>query len=102
MAGYAYIWEYEVPVEHGGAFERAYGPEGDWVRLFRGAPGYVRTELHRDRARPGRYVTIDWWESEADWRAFREGRAREFEQLDARCAALTTREAEIGRFDAVE
>ena len=48
--GYAYIWEYTVRPERVAEFEQAYGPDGEWVRLFRRAGGYVRTELHRDRA----------------------------------------------------
>lgn len=98
-ASYVYLWEYEVPPEQADAFERAYGPEGTWVQLFRKATGHLRTELHRDRERPGRYLTIDYWESEAAWRVFRERFAAAFEELDRECAALTLEEVEIGRFE---
>lgn len=101
MPGYMYAWEYEVAPEHQAAFLEAYGPEGTWVQLFRGAPGYVRTELFRDRARANRFVTLDYWESESAWRAFRERFAAEFEALDARCARITQHEAELGRFESV-
>lgn len=100
MAGYMYAWEYEVAPEHHAAFLEAYGPEGTWVRLFRRAPGYVRTELFRDRGRANRFVTLDYWEAESAWRAFRERFAAEFEAIDRACEALTAREAEIGRFEA--
>jgi quinol monooxygenase YgiN len=99
MTAYAYLWEFLVAPEHADAFLRAYGPGGDWVLLFRGAAGYVRTELHRDVTNPQRFLTIDYWESEAAFRAFRASRALEFEALDARCAAFTTSEREIGRFE---
>lgn len=98
-AGYTYIWEYLVAPSRVDDFQRAYGPEGDWVQLFTEAPGYLRTELHRDRANPWRFVTIDYWESEGAWKAFRIRFAERFEALDARCASLTTRETEIGRFE---
>jgi heme-degrading monooxygenase HmoA len=98
---HARVWEYEVAPEQAAAFERTYGPWGDWVRLFNEGPGYLRTELYRDRSRPGRYVTIDWWASEADWRSFRARRAGAYEDLDRRCAELTTREAELGSLDSV-
>ena len=39
-AGYVYVWEFVVAPEQAGAFEEAYGPEGEWVRLFRGGRGY--------------------------------------------------------------
>ena len=99
MAQYMYAWEYEVADGHLDEFLRAYTPDGLWVQLFRRAPGYIRTELFRDRVRPSRFVTLDYWESESAWRAFRERFAAEFEALDERCEALTLSEREIGRFE---
>jgi len=98
---YVYIWEFIVAAEHTGAFERAYGPAGDWVQLFRRGAGYLRTELHRDREQPQRFVSIDYWESKEAWEAFRARFADEFEALDAKGAEWTTHEAEIGRFEPV-
>jgi heme-degrading monooxygenase HmoA len=96
--GYAYIWEYSVRPECVAAFEDAYGPNGAWVRLFKQAPGYVRTELHRNRRSPNRYVSIDYWHSAEAWEAFRESRSAEFEVIDAECEALSLDEQEIGVF----
>ena len=101
-AAYVYMWEYLVAPDHIDAFKRAYGPSGSWIQLFRRAPGYIRTELHQDRSHPGRFVTIDYWESPAAWEAFRSRFGDEFEVLDAKCEAFTTREREIGRFEPVE
>ena len=98
---YVYIWEFIVAPEQRDAFERTYGPSGDWVQLFRRATGYLRTELHRDRSQPQRFITIDYWESKEAWEAFRTRFAHEFEALDGKCAAWTTHEAEIGRFEPV-
>ena len=81
------------------AFERTYGPAGDWVQLFRRAPGYLRSELHRDRSNPQRFVTVDYWESESAWQAFRSRFAEEFRKLDERGEELTVYESEIGRFE---
>lgn len=96
MSGYVYVWEYTVEAEHAAAFESAYGSDGDWVRLFRRASGYLRTELYRDRLAAGRYVTIDHWDSHRAWLRFREDMAEEFESLDARCERLTVGERELG------
>lgn len=101
-ASYMYMWEYLVAPEQVGAFERTYGPSGEWVELFRHAPGYVRTELHRDRSNPQRFITIDYWDSESAWRQFRTGFSEQFQDLDARCEEFTTRESEIGVFEPVE
>ena len=98
-AGYVYVWEFMVERERERDFERAYAADGEWVRLFRQATGYIRTELLRDRANPSRFVTIDYWASEAAFAAFRSRFAKEFEALDARFAAWTTSEKEVGRFE---
>jgi heme-degrading monooxygenase HmoA len=100
--GYAYVWEFIVVPGHIASFERAYGPEGDWVRLFRRAPGYLRTELLKDTSRPGRYLTVDAWESRAHFETFRAQFASEFEALDAKCEGWTLSETEIGKFDALQ
>jgi heme-degrading monooxygenase HmoA len=99
--GYAYIWEYSVRPECVADFEKAYGPSGPWVELFRRAGGYVRTELHRDRRNANRYLTIDYWESAEAWEAFRSGKSSEFEAIDARCEGFTLEEHEIGRLDPI-
>ena len=95
--GYAYVWEYLVRPECVGAFEEAYGPNGPWVDLFNRASGYVRTELHRDRRNPNRYVTIDYWDSDVAWEAFRTAMSLEFEAIDVRCQDFTVEEREIER-----
>jgi hypothetical protein len=97
-AGYMYLWEYRVRAECVPAFLRAYGAEGDWVRLFRQAPGYLRTELHRDLGDPARFVTIDYWESREALETFHGLVSVEWERLDARCAEWTLYERELGRF----
>ena len=96
-----YAWEYLVPPDKRGIFERFYGPAGDWVQLFRRAPGYIRTELHRDRSNPQRFLTIDYWESYDTWQEFRRRYAEEFEDLDAKCEEITSREIEIGKFEPI-
>lgn len=96
-----HLWKYEVRPGAEAEFRRAYGPEGDWVRLFRRAPGHIETLLLHDAEATGRYVTVDRWESAAAYAAFRERFAAEYVTLDERCAALTTREASLGTFDDV-
>jgi heme-degrading monooxygenase HmoA len=101
MPAYVYLWEFLVAPDSVAAFERAYGPSGDWVLLFRRATGYLRSELYRDLLDRQRFVSVDYWESRAAWEEFRARFAAEFEALDARCEALTLRETELGRFEPV-
>src|SRR3712207_298567 len=63
---YEIFWEYEVRPERVAAFEGLYGADGEWVRLFRQADGYVETLLFRDTDRPTRYLTVDRWRSRAE------------------------------------
>lgn len=80
------------------AFEQAYGLHGDWVRLFRENPAYIRTELIQDASEPSRYLTLDLWVSEAAYDAFREGKRDEYRSIDARCEQMTEAERKVGRF----
>jgi heme-degrading monooxygenase HmoA len=98
---YAYIWEFEVRPGREAEFEGYYGPAGSWVRLFRTAHGYLGTVLLRDRTNLHRYLTVDRWESEAAYRAFRQAQATAFAGLDSQCEAVTVAEREAGHFDVI-
>ncbi len=95
---YVILWEFHVKPGAKAKFERIYGPEGDWVRLFRQGKGYVGTELIRDAKNRNRYVTLDFWASQAAYDAFRAGRVDEYKALDQACEALTEREVALGGF----
>jgi heme-degrading monooxygenase HmoA len=95
---YTYMWEFRVKPGSEVAFEKAYGPTGDWANLFSRADGYLRTELHVDLEAVGRYVTVDFWKSQAAFQDFRSKFAEEFEELDARCEELTETESLMGSF----
>jgi heme-degrading monooxygenase HmoA len=99
QARYTSLWEFIVEPGHVEEFQRHYGPEGSWVALFRKSRGYIDTVLLRDRTNPQRFITIDRWESADAQRAFRSAFAREYAELDARCARLTTREVSLGDFE---
>jgi heme-degrading monooxygenase HmoA len=98
VSGYVYLWEYRVRATRVAEFEIAYGAEGDWVRLFRRADGYLGTELLRDLGDPLRFVTVDRWTAALAYEAFHARFAAEFEAIDRRCAELTDDERLIGRF----
>ncbi len=96
---FIYVWAYRVPSHNVGEFRRLYGPDGAWVRLFRRAPGYLDTQLYRDRNDGDRYLTIDRWESEEAFRSFRARFAEEFERLDSEGERLTLEETPLGEFE---
>ena len=96
--GHALVWRYQVRPEHAAEFERRYGPAGAWAQLFARAAGYRGTLLLQDRTDPLVYVTVDRWESEAAFAAFRERHAQAYRELDVACDALTRDEVCIGTF----
>jgi heme-degrading monooxygenase HmoA len=92
------LWQFDIAEDKVDAFEAAYGPEGSWAALFRRAPEYLGTELLKDAYVPGRYVTIDRWQNEEAFRAFRAQHDPDYEALDRACDPLTSSESRIGAF----
>ena len=95
----AIVWRYAAAPGAEARFAEIYGPEGDWARLFRRAPGYVRTELLRDAE--GGFATIDYWDEAASFDRFKAAFGEAYAELDTRCEALTEREEKVGVFDVV-
>jgi len=98
---YSHMWSFQVSEEAAEEFERHYGRGGTWTQLFALAPGYIESLLLKDRGVPGRYLTIDRWQTEADYREFRTLYAEQYDALDERCDGLTGEETPLGRFDEV-
>ena len=92
------VWEYRVAAAQAEEFARRYGPDGDWVRLFRQADGFLDTQLLHDAEDAQRYVTIDRWRSAEHFAAFRTRFAADYAALDAQCEALTAAEHRLGAF----
>lgn len=90
------VWKYEVPAASDEEFRLAYGPDGDWARLFAGQEGFVGTELIANDA-SRHYLTIDRWESADAFNSFMEKNRNEYQRLDDRFAALTVTEELLGR-----
>jgi hypothetical protein len=91
-AMYLRVWEYEVPADHLSAFVAAYGPDGDWARLFAGQDGYLGTGLFRDAMGGGCFLTVDRWVDEPTWRRFLDTSRQAYEALDLRLEGLAATE----------
>lgn len=96
---FVYIWEYTVKDDCIMEFERMYGPEGNWVELFKRSKGFIATDLHQDISNRKRFITVDIWNSKEDRDSFRKSFSKEFEQLDEQCERFTERETLIGDFE---
>lgn len=93
------LWSFEVAADQTVDFERVYGADGDWARLFSRSHEYQGTELLKDASRPGHYVTIDRWTSAAAFRAFKQQWSAEYAALDRACESLTASETPLGVFE---
>jgi heme-degrading monooxygenase HmoA len=96
------FFRYRVHPSQARAFEHAYGPSGPWVALFRGNPGYRHTRLFRHKAEPGVYVTVDVWDSKADYDTFRAAHALEYARLDRELHLLYIEELLLGYYEGDE
>ncbi len=82
------IWQYEVPADRVDSFIAAYGPAGDWARLFARSDEFVRTELYRSTDAPSRFLTVDVWASRLAWQAFMDRWGSAYAELDAGLESL--------------
>jgi heme-degrading monooxygenase HmoA len=92
------VWEFRIRATKRRAFERAYGPGGDWATFFRKGKGYLGTELVRDSQHQDRYLTLDFWKSRKHYESFKDQNRKMYQSIDECCESLTTTESEIGQF----
>lgn len=95
---YIIVWEFRIKRGEEVAFQRAYGPDGEWVRLFDRGEGYLGTELLQDERDEQRCLTLDRWASPAAYAAFRAKWQEEYRAVDQACESLTEHETLIGTF----
>ena len=93
----AIVWRYRVSASSADAFERAYGPRGDWARLFARAQGYIGTELLRIDG-GDTYLTIDRWAGRSEFDDAKRMLHDDYDALDRRCEAYTLEETSLGVF----
>lgn len=98
---YVRIWEFVARPEARAEFENFYGPDGEWVQLFRRSEAFLHTEFFRDLTRKDHYVTVDSFVSQAGYEDFLREFRQEYEALDRRCDGVRQSEKEIGAFTAL-
>src|SRR5258708_12583982 len=62
---YIVVWEFQVKAECEAEFVTAYGPDGEWARLFRRSPEFLGVELLGSVGNASRFFTLDHWCSAA-------------------------------------
>jgi heme-degrading monooxygenase HmoA len=96
--GYLIMWEFQVRPGMEKRFEKTYGSDGDWARLFIHDESYIGTDLVHGLNGERTYMTLDFWKSRQAYDDFRKRRLAKYKALDQQCEDLTESEREIGRF----
>jgi heme-degrading monooxygenase HmoA len=96
---YVVLWRFRPLKDRECEFERAYGPSGEWTRLFQHGEGYLGTELLQRSDDPKEYLVLDRWASRAAYEVFRTRFSSEYRMLDSRLEELTEEEAPMGTFE---
>ena len=99
---YIRVWEIQAKAGMEEEFERVFGPEGEWVALFRKSKAFLTTELFRDLENVGRYYIVDHFASQSAFQAFLKENRDDYDALDRKCEALCASEKRLGSFLAVE
>jgi heme-degrading monooxygenase HmoA len=95
------LWEFEVKPGCEERFEKVYGPDGEWAKLFRSDSCYIETRLVKDTFRRGAYLTMDFWQSRKAYQAFLASHKSQYQAMDAQADKLTSKECRIGWYELV-
>jgi heme-degrading monooxygenase HmoA len=93
------LWEFEVKPGYEEKFEKVYGVEGAWAKLFARDAAYRGTRLVKDVGRERVYLTLDSWETREAYEEFKKLHAKEYEQLDREGEGMTVGENRLGEFE---
>ena len=93
------LWEFEVKPGNQVAFENAYGPGSAWVQLFKRVSHFRGTQLLQDSSRSRYYFTLDFWDSENNYKQFQNSNRDAYNQLDRSFEDLTRQERHILSFN---
>jgi len=93
------LWHFEVKPVNQVRFEKVYGIQGPWVRLFRRDVRFRGTQLLHDPSRDSCYFTVDFWDSEMAYRDFLNTHQKAYNDLDASLVELTASERYLVSFE---
>jgi len=93
------VWKFRPPHGREKEFAAAYGADGVWPALFGKAQGFFGTDLYRPDDSGGWWLTIDRWNSRADFEAFVQQFGEEYRALDAELEGVAGEEEFVGAFE---
>jgi len=93
------VWKFRPPADREQEFVAAYRSDGDWAALFSKAKGYRGTDLLRPLEPGGWWMTIDRWDTAADFQAFQDNFGEQYRALDAELEGIAGEEEFVGAFE---
>jgi heme-degrading monooxygenase HmoA len=92
------LWEFEVKPGCEEKFEKVYGADGAWAKLFLQDSLYRGTRLVSDVERERVYLTLDFWETREAYEKFKKENAAEYARIDRECKGMTVSERKVGEY----
>lgn len=99
---YMYIWFYKINPSYVEEFEKEYGANGKWIKLFQNSPHYQETILLKNSDQPHSYRTIDIWDNYEAYINFKTENEKEFNEIDNYCEQFTLKEQFEGNFEKIK
>lgn len=96
---HARVWRFKPPSGREAEFEQAYSGKGHWARLFERAPGYRGTVLLRPSEAGDWWLTIDRWDTQADFDAFERDFGVQYRGLDKELEGVAGDEEFVSAFE---
>src|SRR5207237_7840414 len=93
------VWKFRQPADREAEFALAYGADGAWAALFGKTRDYLGTSLYRPSEPGGWWLTIDRWNSAADFEAFGHHFGDEYRALDAALEGVAGEEVFVGELE---
>lgn len=93
------VWKFRPPGGGEDAFAEAYAADGAWAQLFRLAPGFLGTTLLKPTEAGGWWLTLDRWQSRADFAGFDHAFGEAYRALDAELEGVAGEEEFVGMFE---
>lgn len=93
------VWKFRPLEGREEEFAHAYSAAGPWGELFGTARGYRGTALMKPAEPGGWWLTLDRWETAADFEAFQRDLGDDYRALDAQLEGVAGEEDFVGQFE---
>jgi hypothetical protein len=95
---YIIVWKYNVKRDYISQFEKEYGTNGTWMKLFEASTDYHGSFLHKSDDEENTYLLIDHWTSKETYEKFKEKNRSKYDSLSIKFEPLYEQEKKIGSF----